>query len=86
MKIRALALFRRKDVHEKKKKRRNNISFAAQKCVHPLELLPPSLVPSNRFKKFPLVTTNPNLINTRERKRDLNLLHHLTSNSSIFVQ
>jgi len=48
---------------------------------------PPSCLPIVS-KNSPWVTTNPNLINTRERerKRDLNLWHHLTSNSSIFVQ
>ena len=56
MKIRALALFRGKDVNTRRRRKEEIIYFfrAAQKCVHPLELLPPSLfLPSNRFKKFP---------------------------------
>jgi hypothetical protein len=77
---------RKRCKHEKKKKRRNNIflSRGAKMCA-PSGASPPLPIVSKNSPP-PLVTTNPNLINTKERKRDLNLSHHLTSNSSIFVQ
>jgi len=81
---------RKRCKHEKKKKRRNNIflSRGAKMCAPSGASPPLPLFAFQSFQKIPppLVTTNPNLINTKERKRDLNLSHHLTSNSSIFVQ
>jgi hypothetical protein len=51
MKIRALALFRGKDVNTRRRRKEEIIYFfrAAQKCVHPLELLPPF----QSFQKIP---------------------------------
>jgi hypothetical protein len=70
------------------KKRRNIYFFRAKMCAPSLELLPPLLlVPSIIVSKNPGGDDESKSDkHKRERERDLKLWHHLTSNSSIFVQ
>jgi hypothetical protein len=70
MKISALALFRRKDSEEEEKKEIIFLSRGAKMCAPSGASPPPPSCLPIVSKNSPWVTTNPNLINTREREKE----------------